>query len=525
MQQDPTGGNQANLNCAGATQSLDGAPPEHFDVLVVGAGLAGIAAASHLQANLPRKSYAILEARDAVGGTWDLFRYPGIRSDSDMHTFSYRFRPWPEEKSIADGESILRYIRAAAREHAIDERIRFGHRVTRAEWSTAAARWTVCTKLHNGGETVRFSCGFLLSCAGYYDYDQGFSPTFEGAERFKGTVVHPQHWPEDLDYASQRVVVIGSGATAVTLVPSMARIAAHVTMLQRSPSYIVAQPSRDRHANRLRQLLPPIPAAAITRWKNVLRALGFYQLSRRRPELVKALLRKGLEQQLPAGYDIDTHFTPSYNPWDQRLTVVPDGDLFAAIRENRASIVTDRIETFTESGIRLESGNELEADVIVTATGLNLVAAGGIDFVIDGEPLDIAKTVAYKAIMLSDVPNFAFIIGYFNSSWTLKVDLVCEYLCRLLIHVDEHGYRECRPRSPDPSVEERPYLDFNAGYVLRATDQLPKQGTSGPWRVHQNYIRDLVTLRYKPVADDVLQFTNSDSALSTSALRVATGRY
>jgi monooxygenase len=480
--------------------------PEHLDVLIVGAGLSGIGAAHHLQERLPGRSYAILEAREAIGGTWDLFRYPGIRSDSDMHTLGYRFRPWTEEKTIADGPAILEYVRDTAREAGIDRRIRFHHRVLAAEWSSEESRWTVEAERTDTGETVRLTCGFLWTCSGYYRYDQGYTPEFPGAERFAGPVIHPQHWPEDLDYEGKRVVVIGSGATAVTLVPAMAEQASHVTMLQRSPTYVLSLPAEDPVAVRLRRFLPPRAVYAIVRWKNVLLQSLIYHLSRRRPQLIKKMIRRGVESSLPQGYDIDTHFEPRYNPWDQRLCLVPDGDLFRTLSRGDASVVTDRVETFTERGLKLESGKELEADVIVTATGLSLLFLGGMELSVDGEPVDVPQTMAYKGMMLGGVPNFAFTVGYTNASWTLKADLVSEYVCRLLAHMDAHGYVSSRPE-PDPSVAETPLLDFNSGYVLRSLDDLPKQGEREPWKLRQNYVLDIRSIRRGAIDDGTLKFS------------------
>jgi cation diffusion facilitator CzcD-associated flavoprotein CzcO len=480
---------------------------EHLDVLVVGAGLSGIGAGYHLQRECPNKSYAILEARECSGGTWDLFRYPGIRSDSDMHTLGYSFKPWREARAIADGPSILRYIRTTASENGIERKIRFHHRVVRAEFSTEQARWTVHVERTDTGETEQLTCGFLLMCSGYYRYGEGYTPDFPGTERFAGEIVHPQHWPEELDYAGRRVVVIGSGATAVTLVPALARGgAAHVTMLQRSPSYIISLPGEDPIAARLRQLLPERLAYGVVRWKNVLLTLASFQLSRRRPRLVKRLVRRGVERQLPAGYDIDTHFKPRYDPWDQRLCLVPDGDLFAAISAGRASVVTDRIETFTERGLRLESGAELEADVIVTATGLNLLALGGAQLAVDGRDVRLPQTMGYKGMMLSGVPNMAMVLGYTNASWTLKCDLTCKYVCRLLNHMGRHGYLQCVPER-DPQVAEEPFIDFSSGYVLRSIDDFPKQGSEAPWQLHQNYALDMLQLRFSAIEDGALRFS------------------
>jgi monooxygenase len=482
--------------------------PEHLDVLIVGAGLSGIGAAHHLEERLPGRSYAILEARGAIGGTWDLFRYPGIRSDSDMHTLGYRFRPWTEEKAIADGPAILEYVRRTARERGIDRRVRFGHRVLSAAWSSEDSRWTVEAERTGTGERVTLTCGFLWACSGYYRYDRGYTPDFPGVERFAGPVVHPQHWPEDLDYEGKRVVVIGSGATAVTLVPAMAGKAAQVTMLQRSPTYIASLPAEDPIARGLRRLrfLPRRAVYALVRWKNILIQAGIYQLSRRRPELVKRMIRRGVESALPPGYDVDTHFTPSYNPWDQRMCLVPDGDLFRAISRGEAAVVTDRIETFTERGLKLESGAELDADVVVTATGLDLLFLGGIELSVDGEPVDVPRTMAYKGMMLGGVPNLAFTVGYTNASWTLKADLVAEYVCRLLAHMEAGGWSKCVPEL-DPAVAEAPLLDFNSGYVLRALDRFPRQGAREPWKLRQNYVLDIRTIRRGAIDDGTLRFS------------------
>jgi monooxygenase len=481
--------------------------PEHLDVLIVGAGLSGIGAAWHLQDRCPGKSYAVLEARGDLGGTWGLFRYPGVRSDSDMHTLGYRFKPWSEEQSITDGSSILEYVRQTAHDDGIEEKIRFHHRVLGAEWSRADSRWTVEVERTDSGEKVGLTCGFLWTCSGYYRYDEGYTPDFEGVDRFAGPVVHPQHWPEDLDYSGKRVVVIGSGATAVTLVPAMAKKAAHVTMLQRSPTYIASLPAEDRIAARLRRRLPERAAYAAVRWKNVLIQTVFYQLSRRRPELIKRWIRKGVQRSLPPGYDVDKHFKPHYNPWDQRMCLVPDGDLFRAISKGEASVVTDKIATFTEVGIELSSGEELEADVIVTATGLNLLFLGGMRLAVDGEEVDVPSKMAYKGMMLSGVPNMAFTVGYTNASWTLKADLTSEYVCRLLNHMDAHGYERCAAEV-DPVVTERPLLDFTSGYVQRSLHLFPKQGSKEPWKLRQNYFRDIHTIRRGAIDDGAMRFSN-----------------
>jgi cation diffusion facilitator CzcD-associated flavoprotein CzcO len=487
------------------------------DVLIVGAGLSGIGAACHLEQECPGKSYAILESRGAIGGTWDLFRYPGVRSDSDMFTLGYAFRPWDDPKAIADGPSIRRYIEETAREYGVEEKIRFHHRVVAAEWSTDDARWRVTAERSDTGEAVRFTCAWLSVCAGYYRYDEGYRPDFPGEERFTGTLVHPQHWPEDLDVGGKDVVVIGSGATAVTLVPSLAEQGARVTMLQRTPSYVVSLPGRDALAQALRRRLPARLAYSVVRWKNVLLGTAFYQLSRRRPELTKRLIRKMTVKQLPAGFDVDTHFAPPYNPWDQRLCLVPDGDLFRALRGERATIATGRIRTFTETGVELESGEQLAADVIVTATGLNLLPVGGMTLTVDGAQVDLSKTVSYKGMMISGVPNFALVIGYTNASWTLKADLVNGYVCRLLQHMGAKGYAIATPQAP-PEGADLPFLDLVSGYVQRSIAQLPKQGRRKPWRLHQNYLRDVALMRRGPVEDEGIPF---DRAPATVASRAA----
>ncbi|PXA78943.1 FAD-containing monooxygenase EthA [Caulobacter sp. D4A] len=479
---------------------------EYFDVLIVGAGLSGIGAAHHLTRRCPGKTYAILEARDAIGGTWDLFRYPGIRSDSDMYTLGYSFKPWREAKAIADGPSILNYVRETATEAGVNEHIRFRHKVRRAEWSSETASWTVEAEWLDTGETVKITCGFLYMCAGYYAYDAGYTPDFEGTERFRGKIVHPQHWPENLDYAGKRVVVIGSGATAVTIVPEMAKTAAHVTMLQRSPTYVVSRPAEDGLANWMRRRLPAMTAYGITRWKNVLITMLFFNLSRKKPAKTKERLINLVRDQLPKDYDVETHFTPRYNPWDQRLCLVPDADLFAAIGNGSAEVVTDHIETFTEDGLRLKSGKTLPADIVVTATGLRMQLMSGMEVVVDGRSVDLAKGFSYKGMMFSDVPNLASAFGYTNASWTLKADLTSEYVCRLLAHMDRAGADWCMPHLDAPDMEAVPWLDFSSGYVQRAMDKFPKQGTRAPWKVHQNYALDLAALRLGKLEDGVMRF-------------------
>lgn len=481
--------------------------PEQFDVLIVGAGLSGIGAAHHLSRRCTGKSYTILEGRDAIGGTWDLFRYPGIRSDSDMYTMGYSFRPWTNPKAIADGPSILEYIRDTAREAGIDRNIRFDHWVTRAEWSSEKALWTVEAK-RSSGETVSFTCRFLFMCSGYYRYGAGYLPDFPGVETYRGCLVHPQHWPDGLDYTNKRIVVIGSGATAVTLVPELAKKAAHVIMLQRSPTYIVSRPAEDALANWLKRRLPAQLAYFMTRWRLVLLGMWFYRLCKKKPERVKHLITQGVRAELGDDYDIATHFTPRYNPWDQRLCLVPDADLFRAIREKRASIVTDRIAAFIETGLKLESGNELEADIIITATGLALELLGGIAVYLDGRAVDFSRTLNYRGAMYSGVPNFASAFGYTNASWTLKCDLTCEFVCRLLIEMDRRGMRQATPVNRDPDMGTEPWVDFSSGYIRRSIARFPKQGTKRPWRLYQNYALDILNLRYGRLNDGVLDLSN-----------------
>lgn len=490
---------------------------EHVDVLIVGAGLSGINAAYHVQTRCPTKSYAILEGRSAIGGTWDLFRYPGVRSDSDMYTFGYTFRPWREAKAIADGPSIRKYIRETAEEYGIDRKIRFGHQVRRAAWSSADATWTVEAERGPDTEIVRFTCNFLFMCSGYYDYASGYTPEWPGVERFAGRMVHPQKWPEGLDYTGKRVVVIGSGATAVTLVPALAEQAAHVIMLQRSPTYIVAVPSKDAIANWLHRHLPARLAPTIARWKWILLNMYFYNLARRRPAFTKQAIMRLVQQELGPEYDVDTHFAPQYNPWDQRLCLVPDADLFAAIKSGKASVVTDHITTFTETGIRLHSGQELTADIIVTATGLSLKLMSGVQLVVDGVPVELSRTMSYKGMMYSDIPNLASALGYINASWTLKCELTAGYICRLLNYMDRHGYTQCTPRRQDASIAEQPVLDLTSGYVQRAIDTLPRQGSRKPWKIYQNYARDLLSVRFSRMDDETIEFTRRGEPVSRKA--------
>jgi cation diffusion facilitator CzcD-associated flavoprotein CzcO len=479
---------------------------EHFDVVIVGAGLSGIGAGYHLQTRCPDRTYVILEGRDGIGGTWDLFRYPGVRSDSDMFTLGYSFRPWTEAKAIADGPAILEYITATARDYGIDRNIRYHHRVKRASWSSRDARWVVEVERGSPPRTVRFACNFLLMCSGYYRYDAGYLPQFPGRDAFAGRIVHPQKWTDDIDYAGKRIVVIGSGATAVTLVPELAKTAAHVTMLQRSPTYVVSRPSEDPVANRLRRSLPARAAYAIVRWKNVLRGMYIYRTCKRDPQRIKNLILAGVRAELGPDFDVATHFTPSYNPWDQRLCLVPDGDLFRSLREGRASVVTGHIETFTKSGIRLTSGEELPAELIVTATGLELQPLGGAQLFVDGQPIDPPATMIYKGMMYSGVPNLASVFGYTNASWTLKCDLTCAYVCRLLNHMARKGYRVCVPQLTDPTVAPQPWVDFSSGYIQRAVAKFPKQGSKKPWRLYQNYVLDILALRFGRLHDGTMHF-------------------
>ncbi len=490
---------------------------EHFDVIVVGAGISGIGAGYHLQTLSPDRSYAILEGRDDLGGTWDLFRYPGVRSDSDMHTLGYSFKPWTAAKSIADGPSILTYLRETASEYGIDRHIRFRHVVSKAEWSSADARWSVEAHIKDTGEPVTFTCQYLFMCSGYYSYKKGYTPDFPGIDRFGGQIVHPQQWPEDLDYRDKRVVVIGSGATAMTLIPAMADTAAHVTMLQRSPTYVVSRPDTDRIANRMRRVLPEKVAYDLTRRKNIAFQQMMYKRTRTKPDDVKTRLLDMVRDELGPDYDVDTHFTPSYNPWDQRLCLVPNSDLFETIRAGRASVVTDTIDTFTETGIKLTSGDELEADIIITATGLQMVTLGEMDFVVDGDPVDFSQTWTYKGFAYSDVPNLASSFGYINASWTLRADLICEYVCRLLNHMEKTGTVQCTPRlrPSDRSMPERPWIDdFSSGYMQRMMHRLPKQGNHEPWINPQNYGRDRKMFKKSPVADGVMQFTRATARVT-----------
>lgn len=488
---------------------------KHVDVLIVGAGISGIGAAYHLQKNCPDHSYTILEGRENIGGTWDLFRYPGIRSDSDMYTLGYAFKPWTQAKAIADGPAILDYLREAVDENDIEKNICFGQHVNQASWSTEDSRWTI-SSTGKDGETTTLTSNFLFMCSGYYDYESGHTPDFPGADDFSGDIAHPQFWNEDIDYTDKNVVVIGSGATAVTLVPELAKKARHVTMLQRSPTYMVARPEEDGIANWLRRYLPAKVAYGITRWKNVLMGMYFFRYCRKHPDRAKTLLIDGLKTELNENYDIAQHFTPRYKPWDQRLCLVPNGDLFKAVNLGEVEIVTDQIETFTPSGIALKSGTHLDADLIVTATGLNMQFFGKVELSVDGKQIEAAQCMTYKGMMIQDIPNLAFSMGYTNASWTLKCDLTCEYVCRLLNKMQKNSMSQACPRLNDPTVVEEAMMDFSSGYVTRAAGKIPKQGSKAPWKLHQNYALDLINLRYKSLEDDAMEFTNPSSASEIS---------
>ncbi len=486
---------------------------EHLDVVIVGAGISGISAAWHLQDRCPTKSYAILERRDDLGGTWDLFKYPGIRSDSDMFTLGFRFRPWTSATAIADGSAIKDYLKKTVAESGIDKHIRYRQRVAAAEWSDADNQWTVTVE--RDGEQEILTSSFVFACSGYYNYDEGYSPEFRGSADFEGTIIHPQHWPEDLDYAGKRVVVIGSGATAVTLIPALANSGAgHVTMLQRSPTYVGSLPNPDPFAARVNTALPTKPAFAFNRWKAILFQMAQYQLSRRFPQYMRKTLMTMAKRRLPEGYDVERHFGPSYKPWDERLCLAPNGDLFRTIRKGQADVVTDTIDRFTKAGIRLTSGEELEADIIVTATGLNLQLFGGAAIRRNGQPVNLHDTMAYKGMMLTGLPNMAFTIGYTNASWTLKADLVSEFFCRVLNHMDSKGFDKVVPGQPSDDIEERPLMDFTPGYVLRALDYLPKAGSRTPWRLKQNYLLDINLIRRGKVGDEALQFSKHRAAVA-----------
>lgn len=488
----------------------------HVDVLIVGAGLSGIGAARHLQDKCPDKTFAIVEGRDAIGGTWDLFRYPGIRSDSDMYTLGYNFRPWTDTQVIADGDRIRNYICETATEGGLHKHIRFGHKVVKASWSSETATWTVEALHRASGETVTMTCGWLMMCSGYYNYEHGFTPEFKGRDSFGGQIIHPQHWPESLDYTDKRVVVIGSGATAVTLIPAMTDKARHVTMLQRSPSYVIAVPKRDKVSESLRKFLPEMAVYRIGRARNIMLTSLMYRMSKTFPNAIRKMLMAGVKAKVGPDFDMK-HFDPKYNPWDQRLCAVPSGDMFRVLKSGKASIVTDHIDTFTPKGIKLASGAELEADIIITATGLNLQLFGGMQVVVDGKVKHMNQAMNYKGMMFSDLPNFSNTFGYTNASWTLKADLIAEYVCRLLKHLDVTGNQIAVPRQRDPSVQAEPFLDMSSGYFQRAARFLPKGGSKAPWKLYQNYVLDMNQLRRGDVVDGVMEFAKAGAATTSAA--------
>lgn len=490
----------------------------HFDVLIVGAGLSGIGAAAHLQRRSPGRTYQILEMRDAMGGTWDLFRYPGIRSDSDMHTLGFNFKPWKAEKAIADGPAIREYIHETADEYGVNPNIRYGHKVIRASWDSDAAQWTVEVEVKDKSQPEKLTCNWLHMCAGYYNYEKGYTPEFAGQSDFEGDIIHPQLWPEDYDYSGKKVVVIGSGATAMTVVPAMTDKAEHVTMLQRSPTYVVSRPSVDKMANGLRKFLPGMMAYGITRWRNVLMQLFVYNQTRRRPEKVKSklleLTRKEIGDEM-----VEQHFTPEYNPWDQRLCLIPDSDLFNALNENKASVVTDHIDHFTKTGIKLKSGEELEADLIVTATGLDLQFVGGAEFIVDGRKQEPHELLNYRGAMVSNIPNMSTVFGYTNASWTLRADLTSEYMCKVLNHLERENFVEARPVA-DGVEAASDFLDFSSGYVQRALDRFPRQGQTAPWLITQNYARDIFLMRHGKLEDGALVFRRAHETVHEVAQAV-----
>lgn len=488
---------------------------EHRDVIIIGAGLSGIGAACHLTRNTPNKRYAILESREAMGGTWDLFRYPGIRSDSDMHTLGYSFKPWKHEQAIADGPAILSYIRETAQQYDIEQYIRYNQQVEHVSWDSVSATWTLTLKV-SGQKNSIMTCSFIYSCTGYYRYDKGYTPEFTGIDSFKGEVIHPQQWPENIDYGGKKVVVIGSGATAITLVPSMAKTAGHVTMLQRSPTYVVSRPSRDSFAAKLDRYLPDQLAYQLTRWKNVLSQMILYRMSKRRPDYIREKLIGWTQRWLGKDFDVATHFSPSYKPWDQRLCLVPNGDLFRSLRKGTSSVVTDHIDRFTELGIQLKSGKMLEADIVITATGLELLAIGGMHIEVDGKHIDISDTVQYKGMMLSDVPNFFFATGYTNASWTLKCDLTSEYVCRLINYMDRTQQQRCVPRTGDMSFNRVMSIGLESGYIKRSIDKFPKEGAVAPWKLHQSYFLDLFQLRYGSLKSKHMEFSSTAEVVKSS---------
>src|SRR5690554_4839309 len=488
---------------------------EYVDVLIVGAGLSGIGMAIHLQKEAPNKSFAILEGREAIGGTWDIFRYPGIRSDSDMFTLGYEFKPWTNEKGIADGADILNYIREAADEYQVNQHIHFGHKVISANFDSSQSTWTIVAELADGSRK-EFVSNFFVSCTGYYDYDQGYVPEFQGRENFQGEIIEPQFWPEDLNYSGKEVVVIGSGATAVTLVPAMTDQAAHVTMLQRSPSYVISVPQQDIMVKLLRKVLPEKWAYKIIRGRNISITLAIFQLCKRFPNFMRKLLQWGVKMQLPKDFDM-SHFTPKYNPWDQRLCAVPLGDLFESIKEGSASVVTDHIDRFVEDGILLKSGKTLKADMIVTATGLKIQMLGNMRVSVDGEPIIPNQSMSYRGVMFENIPNMAMVFGYTNSSWTLKADLISDYVCRLLKHMDNKGVRQVIPRNHNPDIKRLPFIDMSSGYIQRVKDQIPQQGDAKPWKLYQNYFLDMTSLKLASLDDPSLEYSAPNISTERSA--------
>ncbi len=489
---------------------------EHFDVLIVGAGISGIGAAVHLKSLCPGRRWAILEARDELGGTWDLFRYPGVRSDSDMYTLGFSFRPWTEPRAIADGASILQYLKDTTREHGLYQELRFGHSVRRASWSSQTARWTVTVERRATGDSVQLTCAFLFMCTGYYDPAQGHCPLFAGTERFRGRIVHPQHWTPDVQYAGQRVVVIGSGATALTMVPALAQTAAHVTLLQRSPSYVLAVPTRDAWVSALHGRFRPEVVASVARWRNILLGMSFFQLCRRLPGLARQLILEQTRRALGPDYDVETHFSPTYAPWDQRMGIAPDGDLFRVIRTGQASVVTDQIVTFTATGLSLASGQQLAADLVVTATGLELQLMGNLEIIVDGCRIDAAKSLSYRGVMFSGIPNLASCLGYTNASWTLRSELSARFVGRLLQYMARHGYQQCRPRPAREGGPSQPLIDFSSGYVQRGIQRFPRQGSRAPWRMRQNYLLDLLSSGWTGFSDGSLEFSSPGVAQTIS---------
>ena len=483
---------------------------EHVDILIVGAGISGIAAAYYIQEQCPEKSYTIFEGRDNSGGTWDLFRYPGIRSDSDMHTLGYSFNSWTDARGIANGEDILMYLRDTARRFGITRHLRFNHRVCQANWSSRVSKWRVSAQ-NSDGQIVEISCDFLFMCTGYYDYAEGYTPHWESLEDFKGSVIHPQNWSDDIDYENKNVVVIGSGATAITLVPALAGKASHVTMLQRSPTYIMSLPSESKIDSYLHKLFPAKIAHPILRWKSILIQMLFYQFSRRFPQAARKTIFRLTRQKLKDSFDVERHFSPEYNPWDQRVCMVPDDDLFNVINEGKASVVTDQIDQFTESGVLLKSGKELDAEIIITATGLKVVLMNGIELYVDNQQVNVGDKLSYKGMMYSDVPNLFMAFGYTNASWTLKCELISKYACRLINYMDEHDYAMCVPRLPRNDLETSSSVALNSSYIQRSKDNLPKQGDRKPWKIYENYILDIFNFRFTDVNDGTMQFSRQEN--------------